>query len=127
MPVFIFPQPGGGNPILSFIIGIAVLAVAVGLFIFFLPVFLGVVAAIVILGLLLYGWSWLKVKLYGESEEVKNFREAMERAEAQARRCWQSGGGFEEEVSITRIESGASKGAQGRRKMEDVEDIEENK
>lgn len=126
MPVFIFPQPGGGNPILNFIIGCAVLVVAGGLFVFFLPVFLGIVAAIVILGLLLYFWSWLKVKLYGESEEVKVFREAMDRAEAQARRGWKADG-FEEEISIARIDGGASKNPQRRRGMEDVEDIEENK
>lgn len=125
MPVFIYPQPGG-NPLLSLIIGLAALAVTIGLVIFFLPVIAGIVIAIVVLALAFWGWNWLKIKMGWESKEVKDFREAMQRAEEDARRQYGAswdGASYEahEEVRISRIGSARDR----RRSMENVEDIEE--
>lgn len=125
MPVFIYPQPGG-NPLLSLIIGLAALAVTVGLVIFFLPLIAGVVIAVILLALAFWGWNWLKIKMGWESKEVKDFREAMQRAEEEARRQFGAGSGgtayeAREEVCISRISSTRDR----RRRMEDVEDVEE--
>lgn len=128
MPVFIYPQPGG-NPLLSFIIGLATLAIVVGLVIFFLPVIAGVVIAVILLVLAFWGWNWLKIKMGWESKEVKDFREAMQRAEEEARRQFGSSHGeceyyeSHEEVRVSRIGSSRDR----RRSMQDVEDIEESR
>ena len=125
MPVFMYPQPGG-NPLLSFIIGLATIAVVVGLAIFFLPFIASLVLGIILLGLAFWVWNWLKIKMGWESKEVKDFREAMQRAEEEARRQYGAARGegtvYErEEVRVTRIGSVRDR----RRNMQDVEDIEE--
>lgn len=74
MPVFIYPQPGG-NPIASFIISVAALAIFVGLVIFFLPLIAGIVVALLLLGLAFWAWNWFKGKFGTEDEETRIFRE----------------------------------------------------
>lgn len=108
MPIFIYPQPGG-NPILGFLVSVAVLAVSVGLAIFFLPIIGMIVLTLVVLGLVFWGWSWFKRQVGGESPDERGFRETMERAEAQARTRYGADG-------TRRLR---------RRDMTDVEDIEE--
>lgn len=122
MPVFIYPQPGG-NPIASFIIGVAALAIFVGLVIFFLPLIAGIVVAILLLGLAFWVWNWFKRKFGMEDEETRMFRETMEQAEAAAREQYRDDGGVwvHEEIRTERIGGGR------RRNMKDVEDIEETK
>lgn len=122
MPVFIYPQPGG-NPIASFIIGVAALAIFVGLVIFFLPLIAGIVVAILLLGLAFWAWNWFKRKFGMEDEETRMFRETMEQAEAAAREQYRDDGGVwvHEEIRTERIGGGR------RRNMKDVEDIEETK
>ena len=40
MPMFIFPQPGG-SPLLSLLVGLAAIAIVIGLIILFLPLIAG--------------------------------------------------------------------------------------
>ncbi len=121
MPVFIFPGPGG-NPLVSWIVGLAMLAMVVGLIIFFLPVLLGIVLAVCVIVLILWGWNWLRLKMGGESEDVRNFREAMERAEAAARAQYSRSAysDMHGEARRRSLESDLR-----RRSMRDVEDAEE--
>lgn len=79
MPVFIFPPSGGGSPILSFLVGLATLAILIGLVIFFLPLIAGIVIAVILLIAAVYCWGWLKRKFGWESEEEKAFRQVMEK------------------------------------------------
>lgn len=125
MPIFIFPQPGGGNPLLSFLVGLATLAILVGLIIFFLPLIAGVVVAVIVLVAAFYFWGWIKRKFGLESQEERNFRKVMEDAEAFARQQYRGAGrsGTVYEREEIRITSGAP--SQRRRDMKDVEDIEE--
>ena len=110
MPMFIFPQPGG-SPLLSLLVGLAAIAIVIGLIIFFLPLIL---------------WGWIKRKFGLESSDERRFREAMEAAQRTAREQFRSGmkpSGTvyeREEVLVTKI------GQPQRRRMQDVEDIEEN-
>lgn len=126
MPVFIFPPSGGGSPILSFLVGLATLAILIGLVIFFLPLIAGVVVAVILLIAAVYCWGWLKRKFGWESEEEKAFRQAMENAEAMARSQYHGGAAHSgtvyerEEIRIT-----SGRPGDRRRVMKDVEDIEE--
>ncbi len=127
MPVFIFPPSGGGSPILSFLVGLATLAILIGLVIFFLPLIAGIVIAVILLIAAVYCWGWLKRKFGWESEEEKAFRQVMEKAEAMARSQYHGGSArsgtvYErEEISI----SSSPRPGDRRRVMKDVEDIEE--
>lgn len=127
MPVFIFPPSGGGSPILSFLVGLATLAILIGLVIFFLPLIAGIVIAVILLIAAVYCWGWLKRKFGWESEEEKAFRQVMEKAEAMARSQYhgdsaRSGTVYErEEICI----SSSPRPGDRRRVMKDVEDIEE--
>ncbi|WP_297608050.1 adenosylhomocysteine nucleosidase [uncultured Sutterella sp.] len=123
MPVFIFPPSGGGSPILSFLVGLATLAILIGLVIFFLPLIAGIVIAVIVLIAAVYCWGWLKRKFGWESEEEKAFRQVMEKAEAMARSQYHGGGTVYEREEI-RISSPQRPGDR-RRVMKDVEDIEE--
>ena len=115
MPMFIFPQPGG-SPLLSLLVGLAAIAIVIGLIIFFLPLIVGAVIL----------WGWIKRKFGLESSDERRFREAMEAAQRTAREQFRSGmkpSGTvyeREEVLVTKI------GQPQRRRMQDVEDIEEN-
>ena len=115
MPVFIFPPSGGGSPILSFLVGLATLAILIGLVIFFLPLIAGIVIAVILLIAAVYCWGWLKRKFGWESEEEKAFRQYHGDSA-------RSGTVYErEEISI----SSSPRPGDRRRVMKDVEDIEE--
>ena len=133
MPMFIFPQPGG-SPLLSLLVGLAAIAIVIGLIIFFLYASLGIflpliagifLAAVVLIGAVIL-WGWIKRKFGLESSDERRFREAMEAAQRTAREQFRSGmkpSGTvyeREEVLVTKI------GQPQRRRMQDVEDIEEN-
>ena len=61
MPMFIFPQPGG-SPLLSLLVGLAAIAIVIGLIIFFLPLIAGIfLAAVVLIGAVIL-WGWIKRK-----------------------------------------------------------------
>ena len=68
MPVFMYPQPGG-NPLLSFIIGLATIAVVVGLAIFFLPFIASLVLGIILLGSLSGSGIGSKLKWGGKARK----------------------------------------------------------
>lgn len=125
MPMFIFPQPGG-SPLLSLLVGLAAIAIVIGLIIFFLPLIAGIfLAAVVLIGAVIL-CGWIKRKFGLESSDERRFREAMEAAQRTAREQFRSGmrpSGTvyeREEVLVTKI------GQPQRRRMQDVEDIEEN-
>lgn len=125
MPVFIFPQPGG-SPLLSLVVGLAAIAIVVGLIIFFLPLIAGIFVAAIVLVAAVVLWGWVKRKFGLESEDERRFRETMEAAQRMAREQYHGGATgagptvYErEEVRVTTIGT-------KRRRMDDVEDIEEN-
>ena len=108
-------------------VGLATLAILIGLVIFFLPLIAGIVIAVILLIAAVYCWGWLKRKFGWESEEEKAFRQAMEKAEAMARSQYHGGSvasGTVYEREEIRISSPARPGER-RRVMKDVEDIEE--
>ena len=92
----------------------------------FLPLIAGIfLAAVVLIGAVIL-WGWIKRKFGLESSDERRFREAMEAAQRTAREQFRSGmkpSGTvyeREEVLVTKI------GQPQRRRMQDVEDIEEN-
>lgn len=90
MPMFIFPQPGG-SPLLSLLVGLAAIAIVIGLIIFFLPLIAGIfLAAVVLIGAVIL-WGWIKRKFGLESSDERRFREAMEAAQRTAREQFRSG------------------------------------
>lgn len=126
MPIYI--SSSSSSSIMNLIVSIAVLAVTVGLFIFFLPVIGAIVIALVAFIALFFGWKWLKHKFGWESPDERMFRETMAQMaqmERNARAQFQdeenavmSGVYAQEETRVTSRRS-------PRRRMEDVEDIEE--
>lgn len=88
--MFIFPQPGG-SPLLSLLVGLAAIAIVIGLIIFFLPLIAGIfLAAVVLIGAVIL-WGWIKRKFGLESSDERRFREAMEAAQRTAREQFRSG------------------------------------
>ena len=76
---FVYFQPGRTSAT-SIILGLISIAIVVSLFVFMMPVLLGIFAVVVLAGLAFWLWSWIKMKMGWESEEVKTFREAMAQA-----------------------------------------------
>lgn len=122
MPVFIYPQPGG-SPLLSLLVGLAAIAIIIGLIIFFLPLIAGIVVAAIVLIAAVMLWGWVKRKFGLESSDERRFREAMEAAQQSAREQFRAG---VYERRETRVETRIAGGPGLRRRMQDVEDIEEN-
>ena len=56
MPLYVF-QPSG-NPFVRILIGLVSFAVLVGLGFLMLPVVLAVIAAVLVMGLVAWGWAW---------------------------------------------------------------------
>lgn len=105
---------------MSFIVGLAAIAVTVGLILFFLPVIVGIALALIALVAAFLGWGWVKRKFGLESQDERMFRETMEQAESMARSRFhgESGECVREEVLVATRNP-------VRRRMNDVEDIEE--
>lgn len=126
MPIYITSR--SASPFMSFIVGLAAIAITVGLVIFFLPLIAGVAIAAVVLVAAFLGWGWIKRKFGFESADERMFRETMESAEAMARAQFRGGAsqeaapGVYEREEIRVMTAGPSA---RRRVMKDVEDIEE--
>lgn len=89
MPIFINTR--STNPILSLIIGLASIAVFIGLVYLLLPVILGVALAVVIVIMAIWLWAWCRAKFgkTSQSAEEQLYRDIMMRAEAQSREQYQ--------------------------------------
>lgn len=126
---FVYFQPGRASAT-SVILGLISIAIVVSLVVFMLPVVLGIFAVVVLAGLVFWLWSWIKMKMGWESEEVKTFREAMAQAEAAARSQY-SGRAEDPDGTVyesERVEVRALRTDRTRRRgMEDVSDVEEVK
>ena len=123
MPLYVFQS--SANPLVRFLIGLATLAVLAGLAFLMLPVVLFIVGAVLVLGLAAWGWAWYQNKKNGDPTE--QLRRAMERAQAEARQRYGADEGRQRQPSYgpgpDRIETSDSR----QWKMNDVEDIEEQK
>ena len=123
---FVYFQPGRTSAT-SIILGLISIAIVVSLFVFMMPVLLGIFAVV---GLAFWLWSWIKMKMGWESEEVKTFREAMAQAEAAARSQY-AGRSADPDGTVyesERVEVRALRSDRTRRRgMEDVSDVEEVK
>ena len=60
MPLYVFQT--SGNPFVRILIGLVSFAVLVGLGFLMLPVVLAVIAAVMVMGLVAWGWAWWKVR-----------------------------------------------------------------
>ena len=124
---FVYFQPGRTSAT-SLILGLITIAIVVSLFVFMMPVLLGIFAVVVLAGLAFWLWSWIKMKMGWESEEVKTFREAMAQAEAAARSQY-AGRSADPDGTVyesERVEVRALRSDRTRRRgMDDVSDVEE--
>lgn len=96
----------------------------VGLGFLMLPVVLAVIAAVMVMGLVAWGWAWWKARQAGGTTD---WYEAMSRAAASRQASEQ---GAREDVRETRTETTvlSIKTSDNKKwKMNDVEDIEERK
>lgn len=124
----VYLQPGRPS-FTSVVLGLISLAVVIGLVIFFLPVIFGVIGFVILAGLVFWAWQWFKMKTGLESEEVKSFREAMSRAEedARARYAASTGRTAEGDSEVYDCAPPSLEARRRRRAMEDVSDAEEVK
>ena len=60
MPLYVFQT--SGNPFVRILIGLVSFAVLVGLGFLMLPVVLAVIAAVMVMGLVAWGWAWWKAR-----------------------------------------------------------------
>ena len=63
MPLYVFQT--SGNPFVRILIGLVSFAVLVGLGFLMLPVVLAVIAAVMVMGLVAWGWAWWKARQAG--------------------------------------------------------------
>ena len=77
MPLYVFQT--SGNPFVRILIGLVSFAVLVGLGFLMLPVVLAVIAAVMVMGLVAWGWAWWKARQAGGTTD---WYEAMSRAAA---------------------------------------------
>ena len=113
MPLYVFQT--SGNPFVRILIGLVSFAVLVGLGFLMLPVVLAVIAAVMVMGLVAWGWAWWKARQAGGTTDAS--RQASEQ-------------GAREDVRETRTETTvlSIKTSDNKKwKMNDVEDIEERK
>ena len=131
MPLYVFQT--SGNPFVRILIGLVSFAVLVGLGFLMLPVVLAVIAAVMVMGLVAWGWAWWKARqagggpARGEMRSTTDWYEAMSRAAASRQASEQ---GAREDVRETRTETTvlSIKTSDNKKwKMNDVEDIEERK
>ena len=64
MPLYVFQT--SGNPFVRILIGLVSFAVLVGLGFLMLPVVLAVIAAVMVMGLVAWGWAWWKARQAGD-------------------------------------------------------------
>lgn len=122
MPLYVFQT--SGNPFVRILIGLVSFAVLVGLGFLMLPVVLAVIAAVMVMGLVAWGWAWWKARQAGGTTD---WYEAMSRAAASRQASEQDA---REDVRETRTETTvlSIKTSDNKKwKMNDVEDIEERK
>jgi hypothetical protein len=116
MPLYVFQT--SGNPFVRILIGLVSFAVLVGLGFLMLPVVLAVIAAVMVMGLVAWGWAWWKARQAGGTTDwYAASRQASEQ-------------GAREDVRETRTETTvlSIKTSDNKKwKMNDVEDIEERK
>ena len=115
MPLYVFQT--SGNPFVRILIGLVSFAVLVGLGFLMLPVVLAVIAAVMVMGLVAWGWAWWKARQAGGMSRAAASRQASEQ-------------GAREDVRETRTETTvlSIKTSDNKKwKMNDVEDIEERK
>lgn len=121
MPIYISSRES--SPLMSFIVGLAAIAVTVGLIVFFLPVIVGIALALIALVAAFLGWGWVKRKFGLESQDERMFRETMEQAESMARSRYRGKDGGMQGAYVREEVLVASRNPV-RRRMNDVEDIE---
>ena len=103
MPLYVFQT--SGNPFVRILIGLVSFAVLVGLGFLMLPVVLAVIAAVMVMGLVAWGWAWWKARQAGGTTDCEDVRETRT------------------ETTVLSIKTSDNK----KWKMNDVEDIEERK
>lgn len=68
MPLYVFQT--SGNPFVRILIGLVSFAVLVGLGFLMLPVVLAVIAAVMVMGLVAWGWAWWKARQAGGTHRL---------------------------------------------------------
>lgn len=68
MPLYVFQT--SGNPFVRILIGLVSFAVLVGLGFLMLPVVLAVIAAVMVMGLVAWGWAWWKARQAGRHHRL---------------------------------------------------------
>ncbi len=119
---YFFYQPGRTSWT-SVIIGALFLGFLAWLFVMSLPVLLGMAGVICLIGLAVWLYNYVRVRLGFERPEEKAFRETMDAFNREANERYGEGAGSSvyEETRVVRAVQGTR-----RRRMRDVEDIEEN-
>lgn len=123
MPLYVFQT--SGNPFVRILIGLVSFAVLVGLGFLMLPVVLAVIAAVMVMGLVAWGWAWWKARQAGGTTDWYEGDEPCRRKSSGL-----PSRGAREDVRETRTETTvlSIKTSDNKKwKMNDVEDIEERK
>lgn len=124
---YFFYQPGRTSWT-SVIIGALFLGFLAWLFVMSLPVLLGIAGVICLIGLAVWLYNYVRVRLGFERPEEKAFRETMEAFNREATERYGETAGSANPSAVYK-ETRVVRTVQGtrRRRMRDVEDIEENR
>ncbi len=122
MPLYVFQT--SGNPFVRILIGLVSFAVLVGLGFLMLPVVLAVIAAVMVMGVVAWGWAWWKARQAGGTTDwYEAMRQAAASRETQGRDAREDVREARTETTVLSIKTTDNKNW----KMNDVEDIEERK
>ena len=125
MPLYVFQT--SGNPIVRVLVSLAILAGLIALAVVMLPVFLGLICVVLVLGLLAWAWGAYQRKKYGDPFDpyLRTMQQTAQRrthAEHTERHDAATGQTTTTDT-VVRIETSDNK----KWKMNDVEDIQEDR
>lgn len=120
MPLYVFQT--SGNPIVRMLVGLAIFAGLIALAVVMLPVFLGLIGIVLILGLFAWVWGTYQRKKYGDPFE-SYFRTMHEQAQRRTYTEHKDSSQKTTTETVVRVETSDNK----KWKMNDVEDIQEKR